>query len=40
MVARSPCKIVVSLPTGHSPFLSAPALLADTLVKAAEASGG
>jgi pimeloyl-ACP methyl ester carboxylesterase len=31
MVAWSPCQIVASLPTGHSPFLSAPADLARTL---------
>jgi hypothetical protein len=34
MVERSPCP-VVSLPTDHSPFFSAPALLADELAKAA-----
>ena len=34
MVERSPCP-VVSLPTDHSPFFSAPAPLADELVKAA-----
>ena len=32
MVAKSPCAEVVSLKTGHSPFFSAPDLLADTLV--------
>ena len=31
MVARSPCDRVASLPTSHSPFLSAPARLAETL---------
>ena len=31
MVAKSPCEPVVSLPTDHSPFFSAPALLAETL---------
>jgi len=31
LVARSPCQHVVALPTGHSPFLSAPELLAKTL---------
>jgi pimeloyl-ACP methyl ester carboxylesterase len=31
MVERSPCQIVVSLPTGHSPFLSAPHELASVL---------
>ncbi len=36
MVARSPCLAVMSLPTGHSPFFSAPGPLADTLVKLAE----
>lgn len=35
MVARSPCQQVASLPTGHSPFLAAPALLADTLIELA-----
>lgn len=34
MVERSPCP-VTSLPTDHSPFFSAPALLADELSKAA-----
>lgn len=34
MVERSPCP-VVSLPTDHSPFFSAPGLLADELAKAA-----
>jgi hypothetical protein len=34
MVERSPC-LVVSLPTDHSPFFSAPGLLADELAKAA-----
>jgi pimeloyl-ACP methyl ester carboxylesterase len=28
MVARTPCRTVASLPTGHSPFLAAPAELA------------
>ena len=36
MVAKSPCREVVSLPTDHSPFLSAPGLLADVLVRLAE----
>ena len=31
MVAKSPCRAVVSLATGHSPFFSAPELLADAL---------
>ena len=31
MVARSPCRTVASLPTGHSPFFSAPADLAKML---------
>jgi pimeloyl-ACP methyl ester carboxylesterase len=31
MVARSPCQSVASLPTGHSPFLSAPVELAKVL---------
>lgn len=31
MVARSPCQSVASLPTGHSPFLSAPGELAKVL---------
>lgn len=34
MVAKAPCP-VVSLPSGHSPFFSHPALLAETLVKLA-----
>jgi len=39
MVERSPCRIVATLPTGHSPFFAAPGDLADVLVKAAEATG-
>jgi hypothetical protein len=35
MVAKSPCREVVSLPTDHSPFLSAPGLLADVLTRLA-----
>jgi pimeloyl-ACP methyl ester carboxylesterase len=35
MVERSPCP-VASLPTDHSPFFSAPTLLADALVRAAD----
>ena len=31
MVARMPCRLVASLPTGHSPFLSAPAELAKVM---------
>lgn len=34
-VARTPCDHVLSLPTGHSPFLSAPEALADMLTKLA-----
>jgi pimeloyl-ACP methyl ester carboxylesterase len=33
MVAKSPCRTVISLPTDHSPFFSAPELLADMLAK-------
>jgi pimeloyl-ACP methyl ester carboxylesterase len=36
MVAKAPCE-VVSLPTDHSPFFSAPELLADTLDRLARA---
>ncbi len=35
VVAKSPCREVVSLPTDHSPFFSAPALLAEELVRVA-----
>jgi pimeloyl-ACP methyl ester carboxylesterase len=38
MVARSPCREVVSLATDHSPFFSAPGLLADALIRLAEAA--
>lgn len=31
MAAKSPCRTVISLPTDHSPFFSAPELLADAL---------
>jgi hypothetical protein len=33
MAQKSPCATVVSLPTDHSPFFSAPDLLADTLIQ-------
>jgi pimeloyl-ACP methyl ester carboxylesterase len=35
MVRKSPCREVVSLPTDHSPFFSAPGLLADELIRIA-----
>lgn len=38
LYARSPCEEVVTLATSHSPFLSAPALLAKTLSDLAELS--
>jgi pimeloyl-ACP methyl ester carboxylesterase len=37
MVANSPCAPIRSLPTGHSPFFSAPAALADALADLARA---
>jgi pimeloyl-ACP methyl ester carboxylesterase len=39
MVAKSPCREVISLPTDHSPFFSAPGLLADVLTRLADAAG-
>jgi pimeloyl-ACP methyl ester carboxylesterase len=39
MVAKSPCREVVSLPTDHSPFFSAPGLLADVLTRLASTVG-
>jgi pimeloyl-ACP methyl ester carboxylesterase len=36
MAAKSPCRRVISLPTDHSPFFSAPGLLADALSELAE----
>jgi pimeloyl-ACP methyl ester carboxylesterase len=39
MVAKSPCREVISLPTDHSPFFSAPGLLADVLTRLAAAAG-
>ena len=35
MVAKSPCREVISLATDHSPFFSAPGLLADVLTRLA-----
>jgi len=37
LVARSPCRSVVSLTTGHSPFIAAPKRLAESLSGLAEA---
>lgn len=37
MATAAGCQSRFTLPTSHSPFLSAPAVLADTLVRAAEA---
>ena len=31
LVAASPCEIVLTLPTGHSPFFAAPEQLAEML---------
>jgi len=39
MVEKSPCREVISLPTDHSPFFSAPGLLADALVRLARTVG-